>query len=134
MLRDVTTGAEPADASSTTATVFPMLTRTDERFHEGHATPGKTTYTVNHYDALGDIDVTTDYGDTGTADDVIAQIGYPSCPTTGVRTASSITVNGGGTLMRRRESTVDCATGNVTQVRQYLADNSAAVTDIELHR
>ena len=36
--------------------------------------------------------------------------------------------------MRRRESTVDCATGDVTQVRQYLADGSAAVTDIELHR
>jgi RHS repeat-associated protein len=131
LLRDVTTGAEPADASSTTATVFPMLTRTDERFYEDSAHVGKTTATVNHYDASGDIDVTTDYGDTGAADDVVAQIGYSSCPATSVRTANSITVNGGGTLMRRRESTVNCATGKVTQVRQYLADGSAAITDID---
>ncbi|HEX8081624.1 MAG TPA: SpvB/TcaC N-terminal domain-containing protein [Jatrophihabitans sp.] len=131
VLRDVATGAEPADSSSTTATVFPMLTRTDERFHEVHTTPRKTTYTVNHYDTFGDIDTNTDYGDTGTADDVVATIGYTSCPTTGVRIANSITVNGGGTLMRRRESTVNCVTGDVTQVRQYLADGSAAVTDID---
>lgn len=29
-----------------------------------------------------------------------------------------------------RESTVDCATGDVTQVRQLLADGSAATTDL----
>ena len=131
VLRDVTTGAEPADGSSTTATIFPMLTETDEYFHEGQGKPSKSTATTNHYNALGDIDVTTDYGEIGTADDVVATIGYTSCPTTGVRTANAITVTGGGTLMRRRESTVDCATGDVTQVRQYLADGSAAVTDIE---
>jgi RHS repeat-associated protein len=129
VLRDVLTGAEPAAGASTTATIFPMLTRTDQRFYEGHTTVRKSTYTVNHYDALGDIDTTTDYGEAGTADDVVAQIGYPSCAT-GVRIANSITVTGGGTLMRRRESTVDCATGDVTRVGQYLADGSAAATDI----
>ncbi|HEY0167755.1 MAG TPA: SpvB/TcaC N-terminal domain-containing protein [Jatrophihabitans sp.] len=130
VLRDVSTGAEPADGASTSATIFPMLTRTDKRFHEGLATPNKTTATVNHYDVLGHIDTTTDYGETISADDVIARIGYTSCPTTQVRTANSITVTGGATLMRRRESTVNCATGDVTQVRQYLADGSAAVTDL----
>ena len=130
VLRDVTTGVEPADGASTSAPIFPMLTRTDERFHEARATALKTTATVNHYTDFGDIDVRTESGDTGSADDVIARISYTSCPATGVRTANSITVNGGGTPMRRRESTVDCATGNVTQVRQYLADGSAAVTDI----
>ena len=58
--------------TSTTATIFPMLTRTDERFNEGAATPVKTTATTNHYDSSGDIDVNTDYGETGTADDVVA--------------------------------------------------------------
>jgi len=131
VLRDVTTGSEPADGASTTATIFPMLTRVDKRFHEHQATPGKTTATVNHYDTYGDIDTTTDYGETTTADDVLAQIAYSSCPATGVRTANSIRVTGGGTtLMRRRESNVDCATGDVTQVRQYLADGTAATTDI----
>ena len=32
--------------------------------------------------------------------------------------------------MRHRESTVDCATGNVTQVRAKLADGDVAVTDL----
>jgi RHS repeat-associated protein len=130
VLRDVTTGAEPAAAASTTATIFPMLTRTEERFNEGKATAMKSTSTVNHYGALGDIDVRTELGDTGSVDDVVAQIGYASCPTTGVRKANSITVHGGGTLMRQRESTVDCVTGNVTQVRQYLAGGSSATTDL----
>jgi RHS repeat-associated protein len=130
VLRDVLTGAEPADGASTTATIFPMLTRTDKRFYEGHTTVRKSTYSVTHYDAFGDIDTTTDYGEAGAADDVVAQVGYSSCPVTQVRTANSITVTGGGAQMRRRQSTVDCATGDVTQVRQYLVDGSAAVTDI----
>ncbi|MFL6138460.1 MAG: SpvB/TcaC N-terminal domain-containing protein [Frankiaceae bacterium] len=130
VLRDVGTGAEPAGAASTTATIFPMLTRTDERYNEGGPTAVKSTATINHYDALGDIDVLTELGDTGSADDVTAQIGYSSCPGTGVRTPTSITVYGGSTLMRHRESNVDCANGDVTQVRQYLAGGAASTTDI----
>ncbi|MFL6161611.1 MAG: SpvB/TcaC N-terminal domain-containing protein [Jatrophihabitantaceae bacterium] len=130
VLRDVTTGAEPADGTSTTATIFPQLTRTDQRFNEGGPAAAKSTATANHYDSYGDIDVTTDYGDAGTADDVVAQIGYTTCATTRVRSANSIIVTGGGIQMRRRESNVDCATSDITQVRQYLADGSAAVTDL----
>jgi RHS repeat-associated protein len=135
VLRDVTTGAEPADGTSTTATIFPMLTRTDERFNEGGATATKSTAITNHYDTYGDIDTYTDLGETGAgdvgaADDVVAQVGYTTCATSHVRAANSITVTGGGTQMRRRESDVDCATGDVIQVRQYLADGSAAVTDL----
>jgi RHS repeat-associated protein len=130
VLRDVTTGAEPADATSTTATVFPMLTRTDERFNEGGVRAAKSTATTNHYDSYGDIDVYTDLGDTGTADDVVANVGYTTCADTHVRAANSIIVTGGGTQLRRRESTIDCVTGDVTQVRQYLASGSAAVTDL----
>src|SRR3954453_8190073 len=32
--------------------------------------------------------------------------------------------------MRRRDSTLDCTTGNVTQVRQFLANGDAATTDL----
>jgi RHS repeat-associated protein len=131
VLRDVSTGAEPADGTSTTATIFPMLTRTDERFNEGGIRAVKSTATTNHYDSYGDIDVYTDTGEPGTtADDVVANVGYLTCADTHVRAANSIVVTGGGTQLRRRESNVDCATGNVTQVRQYLADGSAAVTDL----
>lgn len=132
VLRDVGSGAEPADGSSTTATLFPMLTSTEERFNEGGPTVGKSTKTTNHYDSYGDIDSYTDEGEPGTtADDVVAQIGYTSCPTTGVRAANSIVVTGNGNLMRHRESTIDCATGDVTQVRQYLATGDPAVTDLD---
>ena len=130
VLRDVNTLAEPADGTSTSATIFPMLTRTDERFYEGTGTASKSTAVVNHYDAFGDIDTNTDYGEAGSADDMVARILFSSCPATGVRMANSITVKGGGTIMRRREANVDCATGDVTQVRLYLADGSAATTDL----
>lgn len=130
VLRDVDSGAEPADGSSTTATIFPMLTRTDERFNEGGMRAAKSTATTNHYDSYGDIDAYSDLGDTGTADDVVANVTYTTCADTHVRAANSIVVTGGGTVMRRRESDVDCATGDVTEVRQYLADGSPAVTDL----
>src|SRR6185437_13676785 len=111
VLRDVSTGAEPDDGTSTTASIFPMLTRTDERFNEGGATAVKSTATTNHYDSYGDIDTYTDLGDTSSADDVVAQVSYTTCAATHVRVANSIVVNGGGTQLRRRESNVDCATG-----------------------
>ena len=130
VLRDVTAGAEPADAASTTATIFPMLVRTDERFNEGTPSPGKSTFTTNHYDARGNVDRFTDAGDAGTADDVAATISYSSCPDTHVDVATGIVVTGGGTELRRREATVDCATANLTQVRQFLADGTAAVDDM----
>src|SRR6185437_15075610 len=83
------------------------------------------------YDSYGDIDVYTELGEPGTtADDVVARIGYTTCADTHLRAANSIVVTGGGTQLRRRESDVDCATGNVTQVRQYLANGSAATTDL----
>src|SRR6185437_14130910 len=53
-----------------------------------------------------------------------------TCANSHLRAANSIVVTGSGTQLRRRESDVDCATGNVTQVRQYLADGSAATTDL----
>ncbi len=130
VLRDVSTGAEPADAASTTATIFPQVVRTDERFNEGAASPAKSTFTTNHYDARGNIDRFTDAGDVGADDDVEAAIAYSSCPDTFVSVAVRIAVTGGGVQMRRREATVDCATANATQVREFLADGSAAVSDM----
>lgn len=128
VLRNVDTGAEPADPASTTATVFPMLVRTDNRLYEGGATAGKTTYTTQHFDAFGNVDVATDVGDDGSADDVVTTIAYSEC----VRdNPVSMSVTGGGTLMRKREGTVDCATGKVTQLREFLADGQAAITDME---
>ena len=77
-LRDVTTGktGTSVDAGSTTATIFPMLARTDRRFYEGQGSPGKATYTTHEYDALGNVIHFADAGDPGAADDVEALINY----------------------------------------------------------
>ena len=128
LLRNVDTGAEPADAASTSATIFPQLVRSDQRMYQGTPTAAKNTFTTRHYDAVGNVDQSTDAGDVGAADDVVTTIAYSPC----IRSAATaITVNGGGALMRRREGTVDCATGNLTQIRQFLADGQASVTDLE---
>ncbi|ONI90753.1 sugar-binding protein [Saccharothrix sp. ALI-22-I] len=133
-LRDVATGA-PADAGSPTATVFPQLVRTERNFYEGQAAAGKSTSVEMAYDEYGNLSRSVDRADAGAADDLDGVFGYssddPSCRAKHiVGVGTSVRETNGGTLMRRREATVDCATANVTQVRKYLADNSAAVTDL----
>lgn len=131
--RDVATGSDQADTSSTTATIFPMPVRNDQFFYEGGPTAQKTTYHTAHYDALGNIDQTFNAGEPGAQDDVQVTTAYINCPGTYLMSTpvSSLTVGGaGGTVMRHSEQTVDCATGNATQVRQLLADGTAAVTDM----
>lgn len=133
-LRDVATGGA-ASATSTTATVFPLLARTDRRFYEGQAAPGKSTYIENTYDEYGNVTRTFDAADTGTADDVETNVRYSGTITAcrdvhvvGLPVASDIRGTGG--VLRRSEADVDCGTANVRQVREYLADGTAAVTDM----
>ena len=128
VLRDVDTGAEPADPASTTATVFPMLVRTDSRFIEGGPTAAKSTFTTQHFDAVGNVDRATDAGDDGAGDDVLTTIAYSAC----VRDKPvSMTSANGATVMRRREGTVDCVSGKTTQIREFPASGPPAVTDME---
>jgi RHS repeat-associated protein len=129
-LRDVLSGLAPADAGSVAATLFPELIRTDKRFYEGQPSFGKSTFTTHEYDTLGNITRFTDDGEPGLAtDNVDATITYTSCSTYVIK-SDSITVRGNGVEMRRRNANIDCATGNVTQVRQSLADLSTAITDL----
>ena len=119
-----------------TATRFPQMTRRDRRFFEGQPAPGKQTAETFVYDAFGNTTVFTDLGDVGPEDDVIATVRYtasdPACQTTyivGIADRIRVT-DAAGTELRRRESDVSCASGNVSQVRRFLADGSAAVTDM----
>ncbi|UVS78199.1 SpvB/TcaC N-terminal domain-containing protein [Actinokineospora sp. UTMC 2448] len=132
-LRDLS-GA-PADAASTTATIFPALVRTDRRYFEGAPNPGLTTFVTMDYDAAGNMTRRLDTADAGPADDVETRVGFTAedaaCQASHIiGTPKRIEVIGGGQLMRHRESTVDCASGDVTQVRARLADGSEAVTDM----
>ena len=128
-LRNVDTGTagNPQDRS---ATIFPQLTRTDRRFYEGAPAPAKSTFATFEYDSLGEMTRTLDTGDDGSDDDLLTELTYTDCPGTRVHQANSVKATGGGALLRRREATIDCATGNVTQVRSFLATGAAAVTDL----
>ncbi len=134
-LRDIDNPTANADPASPTATIFPQLVRTDARFFEGQATAGKTTFSTMEYDAVGNMTHVVDAGDAGAADDVDTTIHYsvddPACRTSNVvSVATAIDVRGGGNLLRHRESTVDCATGNITRALATLANGDAAVTDM----
>jgi RHS repeat-associated protein len=124
-------GAGNADAASTTATVFPQLTRSDSKWFEGNPNPGKTSFTTMEYDGFGNITRSFDAADVGSADDSDSRVQYANCPATYVVGIPDVVdTTGGGTLMRHRESTVDCTTGEVTQVRAMLANGDASVNDM----
>ncbi|MEV6107918.1 SpvB/TcaC N-terminal domain-containing protein [Streptomyces sp. NPDC051940] len=114
--------------------VFPMLVRTDRRWFEGQDQPGKQTRVDRAYDDAGNLSREIDYGDVGDADDTDTAIGYSDCADTHVLgVPDAIEVRGGGTVMRSRDSAVDCATGLVTRHRALAADGTASVTDLTYH-
>jgi RHS repeat-associated protein len=136
-LRDIASG-QPANPSSTSASVFPLLSREDKFFYEGQPSPGKSTFTEMAYDEFGNLTRSFDSADVGTADDVEFLYGYsgsdPACRNrniVAVANSARETGTSPATLMRRRESVVDCTTGDLRTVRQFLADGSAAVSDME---
>ena len=62
-------------------------------------------------------------------DNVEATIAYTQCePTSYVSKPKHIEVKGNSTTMRLRDADIECATGNLTQVRQSLLGGSTAVT------
>lgn len=120
-----------------TATVFPELVRTDQRFYEGGETAGKATYSEMEYDDYGNVVRWFDSGDQGTTDDIEVSLGYtsskPDCLAKNLVGLAHIVKQRAaatGEITRHRESSVDCATGAVQQVREYLDDDTAAVTDL----
>ncbi|MDI2124976.1 SpvB/TcaC N-terminal domain-containing protein [Yinghuangia seranimata] len=136
-LHDVASGAD-ADPRNATATVFPQLTRVEKKYYEGAATAAKSTSTEYAYDAYGNLARTFDAADEGTADDLETTYTYsgadPACRDRnilGIPTLLRQTAAATGAVLRHREASVDCATGEVRQAREYLDDNTAAVSDME---
>ena len=133
VLRDEETKHVPGNMQSTTARLFPMFVRTDQRYYEGSPYGVKTTYTTMAYDDWGNVVFFFDAGDRGELDNVSAIVEYSNCQDIYVMSVpKSIVVTGGDTIpLRNRDAEVDCETGDVTQVRQYLADGSVVVTDLD---
>jgi RHS repeat-associated protein len=110
----------------------PQMSRTERNFYEGNTNPGKSTFLTYEYDAFGNTTQFFDAGDAGAQDDVLATLEYSQCPASyiiGIPT--KIVVSGGGSLMRQREATIDCNTGNLTQVRAYLENGTVAHTNLD---
>jgi hypothetical protein len=70
--------------------------------------------------------------DVGTQDDVIAEIGYFHDEANYIvgKADKIIVTDIGGTVLRHREALFENGTGNLTQVSIYLADGSAATSNI----
>jgi YD repeat-containing protein len=127
-LRDVETGGS-GNPRSLIASEYPELIRTDRHLYEGQATAAVSTSTTYEHDALGDITRTFDAGDAGTDDDLTTALTYTTCPGTYVHQAESVTASSASAELRRRDSEVDCATGEQTTIRAYPGNGPAAVTD-----
>ncbi|MDI2131271.1 SpvB/TcaC N-terminal domain-containing protein [Yinghuangia seranimata] len=135
-LLDIATGGD-ADPRSTTATVFPQLTRVEDKQYEGQAAAGASTYTDYSYDSYGNVVRTFAAAGEGTADDLESTYEYsgadPACRDrniVGTATVLRQKAAATGVLLRHHESSVDCATGEVRQVREYVDDGTAAVSDM----
>ncbi|RKS76907.1 RHS repeat-associated protein [Actinomadura pelletieri DSM 43383] len=130
VLRDVGSG-DVTDGRGDTVTVFAELVRTDQRWYEGRAEPGKSTSTEMSYDRYGNVVRTVDRGEPGAADDVETTTRYTECADTHiVGVAQATEARSGGELLNARESTVDCDTGNVTRHRAKSGTGDDAVTDV----
>jgi len=136
LLRNVDTGHELLNPNHLTATVFPELRRTEKRFYEGQPQAGKTTYTENQFDALGNITHFVDGADIGTQDDVFAEIGYFHYAENYIvgKADKIVVTDSSGKVLRRREATFESGTGNLSQVSIYLADGSAATSNIDYNQ
>ncbi|MDM4719572.1 SpvB/TcaC N-terminal domain-containing protein [Micromonospora sp. WMMA1363] len=138
-LHDTASGAE-ADPKSRTATVFPQLTRVEDTFYEGATTAAKSTFTELSYDAYGNVVRTFDAADEGAADDLETTYGYSgsdaACRDRGIVGIANVLrqkAAATGAVLRHREADIDCETSAVRQVREYLDDNTSAVSDLEYH-
>jgi len=111
---------------------FPAVVRTEQRFFEGQAQAGKRTRMQFEYDELGNMSKLLDGGDlSSTDDDITAQVAYHKVENHYLMaTPREIVVTANGKTVRKRESVMD-EKGNVTVIRQYLEDGTAALHNIE---
>ena len=133
VIEPVATSDLLATVASPETVVFPMLLRTDQRFYMGEAVAPKSTFTTLTYDELGNVVEFFDAVDVGSADDQAVTIGYEDACAANyvVGVPNSIVVRDtNGNVLRRREADIDCASGKMTQLRQYLTSTDFIVTDV----
>ncbi|HEU4726667.1 MAG TPA: SpvB/TcaC N-terminal domain-containing protein, partial [Kofleriaceae bacterium] len=142
-LREVNTQqvlTTPSAIAETLSPVFPELRKTIRRRSEGEASASVQTEVDQTFDADGNVAQITDTGDVGAADDFTATITYTGhgganagCAARHiVGLADSITVRSAdGTTLRHRESSFDCSTGDMIELRQATEGLASAVSDYQ---
>ncbi|MFD1602133.1 SpvB/TcaC N-terminal domain-containing protein [Flavobacterium artemisiae] len=111
--------------------IFVGMIHANQKIYEG-GTEYLETNTFNTYDANGNITQYEDLGN-GTADDkVTAKITYHESATPyfgGIPKQLEVYTTDG--LRRKRATTIDTKTAEVTQIKNYAASDKIAITDIE---
>ncbi|TMQ07935.1 MAG: hypothetical protein E6J91_34515, partial [Deltaproteobacteria bacterium] len=130
----------PTALAGMLSSVFPELRTTIRRRSEGDASASVQTEVDQTYDADGNVTQITDTGDAGTADDTTATITYTGhgganggCAARHIiGLADSITVrSAGGAVLRHRESSFDCSTADMVELRQATEGPASAVSDFQ---
>ncbi|HEY0653359.1 MAG TPA: SpvB/TcaC N-terminal domain-containing protein [Chryseosolibacter sp.] len=133
-LKDIVSGVVlPESAKKDAAgTAFPALKETLQKFYEGQTEAAKTTRNTYAYDTRGNVTLFVDYGDATTDDDLTAAISYHDLTDKNITaTPHIITVSNGGSVVRKRESVIDPASGDIKAIKQYLSDTEQAVYSME---
>jgi RHS repeat-associated protein len=134
-LKDIHTGTTliSTEQNSETGNAFPALVEVSQEFFEGQSEAAKATRITNDFDEQGNIKRFVDFGDDGADDDITADISYHRVDASLylINVPERITITSGGTVMRKRESDIDRATGDVTRIRQYASTDNAAIFDME---
>ncbi|WNG15531.1 SpvB/TcaC N-terminal domain-containing protein [Cystobacter fuscus] len=139
-LRDIESGRvlTPEQAARTEA-VFPAQVEEHHYQHEGAPDAFIHTFTTQDYDTYGNVIALHDAGGPGSSDDYQAEMQYTGRSSTCrahhiVGIADSIIVrDAAGTLLRKREASVDCASGagDVRQIRVSLDSDTVAHTELD---
>lgn len=131
-LKNIADGSDlAADYKAANGIAFPALTSMTKNFYEGQANAGESTGMTLEYDLYGNVTSYTDLGDTDASDDFTSDISYHEYTDNYiVGIPSAIMVSADGMTYRKRETTIDPATGNILQIRQFLEDNTQALHDM----
>lgn len=130
-LRNPETGNDlnPVELASDQGRAFPLLTERRSQYYEGMETPQIIRRMTYEYDGIGQITASIDYGNESPEDQLRTEYVYHDFPDQYLRNRIQILrIIGGGELMRQTKMSVD-ESGNTTQLRQYLNDQTEAVYD-----
>lgn len=108
---------------------YPQLTQRTSNYYEGASSPQLTRRVSFTYDTLGQVLTKIDYGNERPEDEMRTEFTYHTIAGRyQMDRIESLKIYGGGALLRRTEMDID-GRGNVTQLRQFLDENTYAQHD-----